>query len=106
MRVRSTATPDRLPPAEPGFRTILTVSDPDAVFDQAVRAGAASIVNPVTEQHGWRGAHCRSIRASLGDWEAAALTDSELRSASRLVRVQVLRRKRRKYAPIMDIRTF
>jgi PhnB protein len=34
-------------------RMILTVADPDAVFDQAVRAGA-SIVNPISEEHGWR----------------------------------------------------
>jgi PhnB protein len=34
-------------------RMILTVTDPDAVFDQAVTAGA-SIVNPVSEEHGWR----------------------------------------------------
>jgi len=34
-------------------RMILTVADPDAVFAQAVRAGA-SVVNPVNEEHGWR----------------------------------------------------
>jgi PhnB protein len=34
-------------------RIILTVSDPDAVFAQAVAAGATSVV-PVGEQHGWR----------------------------------------------------
>jgi PhnB protein len=34
-------------------RMILTVPDPDAVFDQAVRAGA-SPVSPVSEEHGWR----------------------------------------------------
>jgi PhnB protein len=34
-------------------RMILTVPDPDAVFDQAVRAGA-SAVSPVSEGHGWR----------------------------------------------------
>ena len=34
-------------------RMILTVADPDAVFAQAVRAGAAEIV-PVAEEHGWR----------------------------------------------------
>jgi PhnB protein len=34
-------------------RMILTVADPDALFDQAVRAGA-SVVNPVSEEHGWR----------------------------------------------------
>jgi PhnB protein len=43
-------------PGSPGgnsVRMILTVADPDAVFDQAIRAGA-SAVHPVTEEHGWR----------------------------------------------------
>lgn len=34
-------------------RMILTVSNPDAVFAQAVGAGAA-VVQPVSEEHGWR----------------------------------------------------
>jgi len=34
-------------------RMILTVADPDAVFAQAVQAGA-SAVRPVSEGHGWR----------------------------------------------------
>lgn len=34
-------------------RMILTVTDPDAVFAQAVRAGASAI-HPVSEGHGWR----------------------------------------------------
>ena len=34
-------------------RMILTVTDPDTVFAQAVKAGA-SIVFPVGEEHGWR----------------------------------------------------
>jgi len=34
-------------------RMILTVADPDAVFAQAVKAGAAE-VSPVSEGHGWR----------------------------------------------------
>ena len=34
-------------------RLILTVVDPDAVFAQAVAAGA-EIVFPVVEEHGWR----------------------------------------------------
>ena len=34
-------------------RIILTVADPDAVFQQACAAGA-SVVYPVEEQHGWR----------------------------------------------------
>ena len=34
-------------------RMILTVSDPDAVFAQALAAGAAEVF-PVGEEHGWR----------------------------------------------------
>src|ERR1700693_2854498 len=34
-------------------RTLLVVDDPDAVLDQAVRAGATEIA-PVGEEHGWR----------------------------------------------------
>jgi PhnB protein len=34
-------------------RLILTVVDPDAVFAQALRAGATEVY-PVTEEHGWR----------------------------------------------------
>lgn len=34
-------------------RMILTVADPDAVFAQAVKAGATE-VSPVSEGHGWR----------------------------------------------------
>jgi PhnB protein len=34
-------------------RIILTVSDPDAVFEKAI-AGGASQVYPVTEEHGWK----------------------------------------------------
>ena len=34
-------------------RMILTVADPDAVFAQAVRAGATEVF-PVDEEHGWR----------------------------------------------------
>ena len=34
-------------------RMILMVADPDAVFAQAVAAGASE-VNPVSEGHGWR----------------------------------------------------
>ena len=35
------------------IRMILTVADPDAVFAQALAAGAAEVY-PVTEDHGWR----------------------------------------------------
>jgi PhnB protein len=34
-------------------RMVLTVADPDAVFAQAVTAGASNVV-PVREEHGWR----------------------------------------------------
>jgi PhnB protein len=34
-------------------RMILTVTDPDAVFAQALRAGASQVF-PVGEEHGWR----------------------------------------------------
>lgn len=34
-------------------RMILTVADPDAVFAQALAAGAKQVY-PVTEEHGWR----------------------------------------------------
>jgi PhnB protein len=37
----------------PKVRMILTVPDPDAVFAQALNAGASE-VNPVSEEHGWR----------------------------------------------------
>jgi PhnB protein len=35
------------------IRIILTVADPDAVFAQALRAGASQVY-PVSEEHGWR----------------------------------------------------
>jgi PhnB protein len=35
------------------IRMILSVEDPDAVFAQAIAAGAA-IVAPMSEDHGWR----------------------------------------------------
>lgn len=34
-------------------RMVLTVADPDAVFAQAIKAGAKQ-VQPVSEMHGWR----------------------------------------------------
>ena len=34
-------------------RMILTVADPDAIFAQARKAGAAEVY-PVSEEHGWR----------------------------------------------------
>jgi PhnB protein len=46
------------PDASPGvgdgsIRMILTVADPEAVFQQALAAGATEIT-PVAESHGWR----------------------------------------------------
>jgi len=35
------------------IRIILTVADPDRLFDQALKAGASQIF-PVGEEHGWR----------------------------------------------------
>ncbi|MCR2821843.1 VOC family protein [Lederbergia panacisoli] len=35
------------------IRMILTVDDPDTVFEQAISAGAEEVY-PVTEEHGWR----------------------------------------------------
>src|SRR6476646_9026390 len=35
------------------IRMILTVTDPDAVFTQALKAGATEVF-PVGEEHGWR----------------------------------------------------
>jgi PhnB protein len=34
-------------------RMVLTVEDPDAAFDRAVKAGA-SVIRPVCNEHGWR----------------------------------------------------
>lgn len=55
-------------------RTLLVVDDPDAVLDQAVRAGATEIA-PVGEEHGWRVGrivdpfgHEWEIGRSLGVW--------------------------------------
>ncbi|PWT72964.1 MAG: glyoxalase [Bacteroidetes bacterium] len=41
------------PGAEASVRMILTVPDPDMLFEQAVKFGA-SVVYPVSESHGWR----------------------------------------------------
>jgi PhnB protein len=41
------------PSAGNSVRMILTISDPDAVLDQAVIAGASAVV-AVSEEHGWR----------------------------------------------------
>lgn len=41
------------PAAGNSVRMVLTVADPDAVFDQAVRAGASAVA-AMSEEHGWR----------------------------------------------------
>jgi PhnB protein len=48
------------------IRMILSVEDPDSVFDQAVAAGAA-VVAPVSEEYGWRTG--RVTDPSGHDWE-------------------------------------
>ncbi|WP_274650881.1 VOC family protein [Paenibacillus humicola] len=40
-------------PGQAAVRMILTVRDPDAVFERALAAGAVEIV-PISEGHGWR----------------------------------------------------
>jgi PhnB protein len=52
----SEESPESLPPGALGggsVRMILTVPDPDALFAQALKAGATEIF-PVGEEHGWR----------------------------------------------------
>jgi PhnB protein len=46
---------DLIPPSLGGdsVRMILTVSNPDILFDQALKAGAKQIF-PIGEEHGWR----------------------------------------------------
>ena len=49
-------------------RMILSVEDPDTVFDQAIAAGA-TVVAPVSEDHGWRTGR---ITDPFGhDWETS-----------------------------------
>ena len=40
-------------PGRSSVRMILTVTDPDALFDQALKAGASQVF-PVGEEYGWR----------------------------------------------------
>jgi PhnB protein len=54
-------------------RMILTVSDPDAVFAQALAAGATEVF-PVGEEHGWR---LGRLRDPFGlDWEIGRPLDA------------------------------
>ena len=49
-------SPDNLiteSPAESSFKMILTVTNPDAVFARALKAGASKVF-PVGEEYGWR----------------------------------------------------
>jgi PhnB protein len=48
----SDSSPEALGGRSP-VRMILTVDDPDAVFEQAIAAGATEVA-PITEGHGWR----------------------------------------------------
>jgi PhnB protein len=50
------------------IRMILTVDDPDAVFRQALLAGAAE-VTPMAEEHGWRSG--RLVDPFGYQWEVA-----------------------------------
>jgi PhnB protein len=50
------------------IRMILTVDDPDAVFRQALLAGAAE-VTPIAEDHGWRSG--RLVDPFGYQWEVA-----------------------------------
>jgi PhnB protein len=58
-------------------RTLLVVSDPDAIFEQAVSAGAA-VAAQVADEHGWRigriidpFGHEWEIGRPLGSWPPA-----------------------------------
>jgi PhnB protein len=58
--------------ADGPIRMILSVSDPDPVFDRAVAAGA-EVVAPVYEDHGWR---IGRVTDPFGlDWEIARPLD-------------------------------
>lgn len=58
-------SPDALGGTSP-VRMILTVTDPDAVFSQAVESGATEVA-PVDEEHGWRSG--RVVDPSGHHWE-------------------------------------
>ena len=49
----SSGNPDIRPLGGNSIRMILTVSNPEALFEQALKAGASQIF-PVGEEHGWR----------------------------------------------------
>lgn len=55
-------------------RLILTVADPDAVFQKALAAGASEVY-PVGEEHGWRLG--RVVDPFGHHWEIGRQTDSQ-----------------------------
>jgi PhnB protein len=55
-------------------RLILTVADPDAVFQRALAAGASEVY-PVGEEHGWRLG--RVVDPFGHHWEIGRQTDSQ-----------------------------
>jgi PhnB protein len=55
-------------------RTLLVVDDPDALFAQAVGAGATS-ASPVADEHGWRVG--RIVDPFGHEWEIGRPTDAE-----------------------------
>lgn len=59
-------------PRDGSVRMILSVDDPDAVFNRAIGAGAIA-VSPVAEEHGWRTGR---ITDPFGfDWELSRQLD-------------------------------
>jgi PhnB protein len=66
--VQDDADSSPMPDARIAVRIILTVADPDAVFAQALAAGATA-VGAVAEEHGWRSG--RLIDPFGHDWEIA-----------------------------------
>ena|ERR1700694_1670064 len=63
VQADSSARPER---GARSVRMILSVDDPDSVFEQAIRAGAA-VVAPVHEEYGWRSGR---VTDPFGhDWE-------------------------------------
>lgn len=64
--VQADSNASRARKREGSVRMILSVDDPDAIFEQAVSAGAA-VVTPIHEDHGWRSGR---VTDPFGhDWE-------------------------------------
>jgi len=66
--VQEDADASPVAPSVGSVRMILSVEDPDAVFDRAVAAGA-TVVAQVHEEHGWRTG--RIIDPFGHDWEVS-----------------------------------